>query len=81
MQTNVWGYALKLAPKLPSPGNWGWIQDVMGVWKLHWTELAEAIKTLCHELIHCECRKCCRENVCSSKNYSNALEIANINIA
>ena len=54
----VWGQTCVTHQELPSPANWGW-QKVSDGWAPLWSSLPEAAK-VCHELIHCKCKKACR---------------------
>lgn len=54
-----WAQMMVAAPKLPSPGDWGWNKKDTGGWDVCWTTLPEAIKA-CHELLRCGCKKGCR---------------------
>lgn len=64
---HVWSQCLDLVPNLPSPSDWGWIKDGTQ-WKPHWTDLQDASRH-CYELIHCGCKKGCRQRCkCRSSN-------------
>lgn len=54
---HCWGQALKLQPKLPSPGDWGWTQTANG-WQPFWTAIP-SITECCRELTRCGCKKNC----------------------
>jgi hypothetical protein len=63
----VWSQALVPAPRLPSPGLWGWSATDEG-WTPFWTDLPEAAIS-CYELVHCGCKKGCkRQCKCRSSN-------------
>jgi hypothetical protein len=49
---HVWGQALISSPALPSPSEWGWLEDSNGKWEPLWTTLAEASKG-CRQLVKC----------------------------
>jgi len=55
---HCWGQALKVAPDLPSPADWGWVMHDGG-WKPLWTTLPQASKASL-ELVCCGCKKGCR---------------------
>ena len=54
---HCWGRALEVAPELPSPGDWGWVDPKD--WKPFWTTLPEASLTS-RELVRCGCKKGCK---------------------
>ena len=54
---NCWKHALVLDPDMQEPSDWGWAKEPSG-WQSIWTILPQASK-LCHELIHCRCKKGC----------------------
>ena len=56
-QANCWNHVLVLDPDMQEPSDWGWAKEPSG-WQSIWTILPEA-STLCHELIHCRCKKGC----------------------
>ena len=60
---HVWAQMFIAAPKLPCPGQWGWLKTVEGGWEVKWTTLPEASRA-CRELIRYGCEKGCRGTVC-----------------
>lgn len=64
---HVWSQCLVAAASLPSPSDWGWVKDGPQ-WKPHWSDLQDASQH-CYELIHCGCKKGCRNRCkCRSSN-------------
>ncbi len=59
---HIWGQASTWNPSIPSPKDWGWLQQD-DRWIPHWTALPEAAKA-CRELIKCGCKSAnpCRGN-------------------
>ena len=55
---HVWAQACAPIQELPNPSDWGW-QNIGDGWAPLWSILPEASK-VCHELIHCKCKKACR---------------------
>ena len=64
---HCWGQSLSPCPVLPDPHGWGWQKDASG-WRPVWTFLPAAMQT-CYELIHCSCKKGCK-NRCKCKKAS-----------
>ena len=54
----VWGQALQSEQQLPSPSQWGWIQNSDNSWGINWTNL-NSISDECKELCKCSCKKEC----------------------
>jgi len=53
---HVWAQMFVAVPKLPSPGEWGWLQTTEGSWEVKWTTLPEASHA-CRELLRCGSQK------------------------
>ena len=54
-----WGRIMIAIQDLPSPGDWGWVQNPQGKWIPWWITIPEAAKC-CTELIKCGCKKACK---------------------
>lgn len=70
---HVWGQALVVAPVLPSPADWGWVEEV-NEWRPFWTTLPEASE-VCYELIKCGCKKACGGKCKCKKNALKCTEL------
>ena len=56
---HIWGQMLGLAPSIPSPDEWGWVQLVTGLFNPLWTAVAQAsLASL--ELVRCGCLQGCK---------------------
>ena len=53
----VWGQALKRHPQMPSPSDWGWVEQDKE-WKVFWTPLPPIAGSF-WELTKCWCTKAC----------------------
>ena len=60
---HVWGSLLELAPRLPSPADWGWIRLDTGLYSPLWTTIPQASITSL-ELVRCGCLQGCRSRQC-----------------
>ena len=56
----VWSQSLIRCPEIPSPSDWGWVQEGES-WRVYWTELEPVAKN-CQELTKCGCNKDCSGN-------------------
>ena len=59
----MWGSLLELAPRLPSPADWGWIRLDTGSYSPLWTTIPQASITSL-ELVRCGCPQGCRSRQC-----------------
>jgi hypothetical protein len=53
-----WYQSLSAQQILPSPSEWGWVDDGSGQWMPLWTTLPDVAKC-CPELLKCSCKKGC----------------------
>ena len=63
---HCWGQALEVAPEMPSPTDWGWMNP--HDWRPLWSILPQASQSLL-ELLSCGCRKGCHGH-CKCKKAS-----------
>ena len=68
----VWSQTLVAQPEHPSPVNFGW--HYSNGWHPVWSLLPEASKA-CSELLHCGCKRSCRERCKCFKANLNCTEL------
>lgn len=59
---HVWSQALLALPVVPTPSDWGWVEDSCG-WRPVWMTLPDA-DSCCLELLRCGCKTGCLTRRC-----------------